>query len=397
MSDANQDQRPPARPSGREGRGLVGTVVLGLVSALVGALVVCGVLYALGVIGGSRVVVRTEGGGSQVQQSIDVITSQEDTTIPEAVAAKAMPSVVSVEVSYSSQGTTDSQGSGVIYDDEGHIITNYHVIEGGERISVSYDGQSYEAEVVGSDPSSDLAVLHVDFGDQEVAPIERGDSDSLIVGDWVMAIGSPYGLEQSASQGIVSALYRSTMLSSYSGNTLYTNLIQTDAAINPGNSGGALVNDAGQLVGITTLNATADEGGANAGVAFAIPGNYAMEIADTLIAGDEVEHAYVGVTVQTVSAANAHALGASVDQGAYVVQVTPGGPAAEAGLREGDVIVSVDDDEVASADALILAIRSHEIGDDVVLTVRRGSEEVSFEATLGSDAGTQTPSDSSRD
>ena len=397
MSDANQDQRPPAKPSGREGRGLVGTVVLGLVSALVGALVVCGVLYALGVIGGSRVVVRTEDGGSQVQQSIDVITSQEDTTIPEAVAAKAMPSVVSVEVSYSSQGTTDSQGSGVIYDDEGHIITNYHVIEGGERISVSYDGQSYEAEVVGSDPSSDLAVLHVDFGDQEVAPIERGDSDSLIVGDWVMAIGSPYGLEQSASQGIVSALYRSTMLSSYSGNTLYTNLIQTDAAINPGNSGGALVNDAGQLVGITTLNATADEGGANAGVAFAIPGNYAMEIADTLIAGDEVEHAYVGVTVQTVSAANAHALGASVDQGAYVVQVTPGGPAAEAGLREGDVIVSVDDDEVASADALILAIRSHEIGDDVVLTVRRGSEEVSFEATLGSDAGTQTPSDSSRD
>ena len=397
MSDANQDQRPPAKPSGREGRGLVGTVVLGLVSALVGALVVCGVLYALGVIGGSRVVVRTEDGGSQVQQSIDVITSQEDTTIPEAVAAKAMPSVVSVEVSYSSQGTTDSQGSGVIYDDEGHIITNYHVIEGGERISVSYDGQSYEAEVVGSDPSSDLAVLHVDFGDQEVTPIERGDSDSLIVGDWVMAIGSPYGLEQSASQGIVSALYRSTMLSSYSGNTLYTNLIQTDAAINPGNSGGALVNDAGQLVGITTLNATADEGGANAGVAFAIPGNYAMEIADTLIAGDEVEHAYVGVTVQTVSAANAHALGASVDQGAYVVQVTPGGPAAEAGLREGDVIVSVDDDEVASADALILAIRSHEIGDDVVLTVRRGSEEVSFEATLGSDAGTQTPSDSSRD
>ena len=397
MSDANQDQRPPAKPSGREGRGLVGTVVLGLVSAFVGALVVCGVLYAFGVIGGSRVVVRTEDGGSQVQQSIDVITSQEDTTIPEAVAAKAMPSVVSVEVSYSSQGTTDSQGSGVIYDDEGHIITNYHVIEGGERISVSYDGQSYEAEVVGSDPSSDLAVLHVDFGDQEVTPIERGDSDSLIVGDWVMAIGSPYGLEQSASQGIVSALYRSTMLSSYSGNTLYTNLIQTDAAINPGNSGGALVNDAGQLVGITTLNATADEGGANAGVAFAIPGNYAMEIADTLIAGDEVEHAYVGVTVQTVSAANAHALGASVDQGAYVVQVTPGGPAAEAGLREGDVIVSVDDDEVASADALILAIRSHEIGDDVVLTVRRGSEEVSFEATLGSDAGTQTPSDSSRD
>lgn len=397
MSDANQDQRPPEKPSGRGGRGLVGTVVLGLVSAFVGALVVCGVLFAFGVIGGSRVVVRTEDGGSQVQQSIDVIATQEDTTIPEAVAAKAMPSVVSVEVSYSSQGTTDSQGSGVIYDDEGHIITNYHVIEGGERISVSYDGQSYEAEVVGSDPSSDLAVLHVDFGDREVTPIERGDSDSLIVGDWVMAIGSPYGLEQSASQGIVSALYRSTMLSSYSGNTLYTNLIQTDAAINPGNSGGALVNDAGQLVGITTLNATADEGGANAGVAFAIPGNYAMEIADTLIAGDEVEHAYVGVTVQTVSAANAHALGASVDQGAYVVQVTPGGPAAEAGLREGDVIVSVDDDEVASADALILAIRSHEIGDDVVLTVRRGSEEVSFEATLGSDAGTQTPSDSSRD
>ena len=399
MSDANQDQRPPAKPSGREGgRGvrLALVAVLAAASAVVGALLVCLALWATGNLGGTRLVVRADG-TDQVAHSIDVITTQEDTTIPEAVAAKAMPSVVLVEVSYDRSGSIGSTGSGVIYDDGGHIITNYHVIEGGESISISYDGQSYDAEVVGSDPSSDLAVLHVDFGDQEVTPIERGDSDQLIVGDWVMAVGHPYGLDQSASQGIVSALYSSTMLSSASGNTLYTNLIQTDAAVNPGNSGGALVNDQGQLVGITTLNATADEGGANAGVAFAIPGNYAMEIADTIIAGDEVEHAYVGVSVQTVNATNAEALGVAVDQGAFVGAVTPGGPAEAAGLREGDVIVAVNDEEIASADALILAIRSHEIGDDVVLTVYRGSEELSFEATLGSDAGTQTPSDSSRD
>ena len=307
MSDANQDQRPPARPSGRDGgRGvrLALVAVLAAASAVVGALLVCLALWATGNLGGTRLVVRADG-TDQVAHSIDVITTQEDTTIPEAVAAKAMPSVVLVEVSYDRSGSIGSTGSGVIYDDEGNIITNYHVIEGGESISISYDGQSYDAEVVGSDPSSDLAVLHVDFGDQEVTPIERGDSDQLIVGDWVMAVGHPYGLDQSASQGIVSALYSSTMLSSASGNTLYTNLIQTDAAVNPGNSGGALVNDQGQLVGITTLNATADEGGANAGVAFAIPGNYAMEIADTIIAGDEVEHAYVGVSVQTVNATNA--------------------------------------------------------------------------------------------
>ena len=240
---------------------------------------------------------------------------------------------------------------------------------------------------MGTDASSDVAVIHADFGDAEVTPMEVGDSDSLQVGDWVMSVGSPFGLENSVSQGIVSALSRSTLLQNSEGNTLYTNLIQTDATINPGNSGGALVNDQGQLVGICTLFSSDTE--SFAGIGYAIPGNYAVQIADKIISGETVTHAYIGLTMQTVTAANALRNGLAVEEGAYVVEVAEGSPAAEAGIQVGDVITSIGGEQISSADGAILAVRSHNIGDTVEVVVMRGSQEMTFEVALGSDEALQ--------
>ena len=195
-------------------------------------------------------------GGSQT-----IKIDAEDTTLAEAVSAKALPSVVSITAwsSGSSENVmqgddseaSGSIGSGVVLDTDGNILTNNHVVEGATDITVSLNGESYEAELVGADTSSDLAVIKLkDVDAKNLTPIEVGDSDDLSVGEWVMAIGSPFGNEQSVSTGIVSSLYRSTALPTTSGTYIYANMIQTDAAINPGNSGGALVNDNGELFGL---------------------------------------------------------------------------------------------------------------------------------------------------
>ena len=261
------------------------------------------------------------------------------------------------------------------------------MIDGATAISVTIDGKSYEASVVGSDSSSDLAVIKADLNGDSVTPIEVGDSSQLNVGSWVMTIGSPFGLDQSVSEGIVSALYRNELLQSSSGDTIYTNLIQVDAAINPGNSGGALVNDQGQLVGISTLYSSSTE--SFAGIGFAIPGNYAVEIANKIISGQEVTHAYIGLSMQTVNAQNARSNGLSVNQGAYVAEVVANGPADQAGIQQGDIIVAMDGEEITSADGMVLAVRSHEIGDTVTVTVVRGTETKDLTVTLGSDEALQ--------
>jgi putative serine protease PepD len=202
-----------------------------------------------------------------------------------------------------------------------------------------------------------------------------------------MSVGSPFGLENSVSAGIVSALYRNTLLEGSSGNTLYTNLIQVDASINPGNSGGALVDSEGKLVGICTLYSSDTE--SFAGIGFAIPGDYATQIADTIISGQTVTHAYIGLSMATVNSRNAETNNLSVNYGAYVADVTSGSPADEAGIEVGDVIIGIGDTEVTSADGAILAVRSHSIGDTVTVTVVRGSEQKIFQVTLGSDEALQ--------
>lgn len=355
-------------------------LLFGLLGGILGAGALTGVLLLTGVVGPAS----TQVVSGDATQQITIDPADEDTTVANAVAAKALPSVATI---YCSFPEGEGMGSGVIYDTEGNILTNNHVVEGAESISVTYNGKSYDATLVGTDPSSDVAVVHVDFGDDEVTPMEIGDSDKLQVGDWVMSVGSPFGLENSVSQGIVSALSRNTLMEGSSGNTLYTNLIQTDATINPGNSGGALVDAEGKLVGICTLFSSDTE--SFAGIGYAIPGNYAMQIADMIISGETVTHAYIGLTMQTVTPANALRNGLSVEEGAYVVEVTEDSPAAEAGIQVGDVITSIGDQAITSADSAILAVRSHNIGDTVEVGVRRGDEDLTFEVTLGSDEALQ--------
>lgn len=353
-------------------------LLLGILGGVVGAGMLVAALYFAGVLRPTAVV--TQAG----TQQITIDPDSEDTTLATAVAAKSLPSVVSITVA-----TSDSEGvgSGVILDTDGNILTNYHVVEGAQTISVSVSGTSYDATVVGSDESSDLAVVKIDPSGATLTPIEVGDSSTLQVGEWVMSVGSPFGLEQSVSEGIVSSLYRSTMMQSTSGNAIYTNLIQTDAAINPGNSGGALVNSKGELVGINSIIESSS--GSSSGVGFAIPSNYAVRVAKQIISGQTVTHAYLGGSFQTVTASNARSKNLSVTQGAYVAEVTSGSPAEQAGLKVGDIITAIGDTQITSADGVVLAVRSHEPGETVSVTYVRGGQTSQAQVTLGTDEALQ--------
>ena len=375
---------PAVQPQVQQAKnGGLKSLLVGLAGGAVSALAVTLALNAAG-LGGAKTTKVIQTTESAAGQTISINATTEDATVAKAVAAKALPSVVSVYVS-SSYGA--GLGSGAVLDTDGNVITNYHVVEGAEQISVTIGGKSYDATLVGTDPSSDLAVVHAELNGDTVTPIEIGDSDALVVGDWVMTIGSPFGLDQSVSAGIVSSLSRNQLMQSAAGNTLYTNLIQTDAAINPGNSGGALVNSEGQLVGISTLFSSDTQ--SFAGIGFAIPGNYATEVANKIIAGEQVTHAYIGLSMQTVNAQNAQEYHLSVNQGAYVAEVAEGGPAAAAGLQEGDIITRLGDQEITSADGMILAVRGHKIGETVDITFMRGTEEMTAQVTFGDDAELQ--------
>lgn len=377
--------------------------VSSLAGVVVGAILVVALVMsgAFAVNGSDSVKTVGKAGG---QQTIKI--NAEDTTLSETVSAKCLPSVVSITVAGSSSNSSlmdsmsgnngnsgsnsgsdnssGSIGSGVVLDTDGNVLTNYHVIEGGGDISVSMNGKSYEAEVVGTDASSDLAVIKLkDVDKSDLTPIEIGDSSKINVGEWVMAIGSPFGNEQSVSTGIVSSLYRSTALTSASGTSIYANMIQTDAAINPGNSGGALVNDKGELIGINSI--IESYSGSSSGVGFAIPVNYAVKIAKQIIAGNTPVHPYLGVRLATVNAANAARNNLSVTSGAYIGKVIKDSPAEKAGLKQGDVVTKVNDTEVTSAASLIIALRSYDVGDKVTLTVQRGKSEEKVEVKLGSD------------
>ncbi len=350
---------------------------IGFVSGVVGAVIVVLLYWVLGSF------------NSPADPANITINAQgEDATLASAVAKKALPSVVSI---YVQTGQGEAGGSGVILNKEGYILTNYHVVEGARKIEVTIQDKKYEAQMTGSDPSSDLAVVKADIGNAKVVPIEIGDSADLQVGDWVMSIGSPFGLDQSVSSGIVSSLYRNTMLPSANGNTIYSNLIQTDAAMNPGNSGGALVNAKGQLVGINSIIQSSS--GSNAGVGFAIPGNYAIKVANTIIDGKQPVHPYVGAQLLNVTPELARAKHLPVDQGAYVQEVTPDSPAEKAGIKPGDVIIGIDKEQITTAGSLILSVRSREVGQTVnVIYIHKG-REMSTELTLGSDENMQKPKD----
>jgi putative serine protease PepD len=275
-----------------------------------------------------------------------------------------------VEITVGGGGTQQAQGSGFVYDDEGRIVTNQHVVDGAQSISVVlWNGQSYDATVVGADPSTDLAVLKVDAPASLLSPLQLADSSELAVGDAVIAIGSPFGLEQTVTSGIVSALNRQITAPN---NFAIDNAIQTDAAINQGNSGGPLLDLSGKVIGVNSQ--IESESGGNVGIGFAVPADTVAKIADALIAEGSVEHAYLGVATEDVADSN----------GASISEVRAGTPAAEAGLENGDVVTKVNGANVDSADELRQLIDAKKPGDQVELTVRRDGDTTALEVTLGS-------------
>jgi putative serine protease PepD len=327
--------------------------------------------------------------------TINTRTSNPD--VAEAVAKKAVPSVVNVTIqqavvdpfsgakSYQDLGN----GSGIIIRSDGYILTNNHVVSGADRIMVSVGVTTKEAKVVGTDPTTDLAVIKIDGTGYPAITV--GSSKDLAVGQWVMAVGSPFGLEKTVTSGIISALQRSEQAQSQTSNdiTTYTNLIQTDAAINPGNSGGALVDEQGRLVGLNSLIQSPSGGvGAaqSAGIGFAIPVDFAIDIARQLIATGHATHPYLGVSTQTVDESVAAQYGLNIKSGALVRVVSPGSPAEKAGIRAGDIITKIGDTQISAVADIFAGIRSHKIGDAVSVQVVRNSQTLSLTVTLGSDS-----------
>jgi putative serine protease PepD len=267
-----------------------------------------------------------------------------------------------------------AQGSGFVYDSKGNIVTNEHVVDGAQSVSVRFwNGSVYKATVVGSDPSTDLAVIKVDAPQSVLHPLVVGDSSKLQVGDGVVAIGSPFGLEETVTSGIVSALHRPMEAPN---NFTINDSIQTDAAINHGNSGGPLLNTRGQVVGVNA-QIRSDSGGSD-GVGFAIPANTIHSIASQLLGSGKVEHAYLGVTVQTIPASVASQL--NLVEGVELAAVRPGTPARNAGLKAGngtktvggdrysiggDVITSIDGRKVTTSQQLQQAVDAKQPGDTI--------------------------------
>jgi len=302
---------------------------------------------------------------------------------------RVSPSVVHIAVT-----TRGSSGSGFVWDTEGHIVTNNHVVEGARRIEVSFaDDTTAEAELVGADADNDLAVIKVDARASQLKPVELGDSDALRVGQRAIAIGNPFGLEQTMTTGIVSALGR--MLRQQSGFSL-PQLIQTDAAINPGNSGGPLLDSHGRVIGVTTL--IFSNSGANAGVGFAVPVDTVKRVVPPLISTGRYADPWLGIQGTSITSLLAEELDLTVDQGVLVQAVVQGGPAAKAELRggsrqtsfegtlmttDGDIIVAIDGASVQEMDDLIVYLAARSVGQRVTLTVLRDGRRQRIRVTLG--------------
>jgi putative serine protease PepD len=286
---------------------------------------------------------------------------------------RAHKGVVEINVSTNAFGQPGrAEGSGWVYDSKGDVVTNQHVVGGATSIEVTFwNGKTYDAHVVGIDQTTDLAVVKVDAPASLLHPLDVGDSSAVQVGDGVVAIGAPFGLEETVTSGIVSALHRSISSPASANQPSFSisDSIQTDAAINHGNSGGPLLNAAGRVIGITA-QIKSDSGG-NEGVGFAIPSNTIRAVATQLIATGKAKHAYLGVSIDQ-SASNAR-----------VASVQPDTPAAKAGLKGGDVVTSLGGTQISSPDELASVINAHKPGDRVTIIYERNGDSHSVQLTLG--------------
>ncbi|WP_337059308.1 S1C family serine protease [Kineococcus sp. G2] len=375
--------------------GVAGIAVAGAVAA---SALTAGLLGAFGQETGTSTTASARSGGT--------IQGVSETTVNwQAVADSVSPSVVAVGVS-SAQGS--GVGSGVVYDEQGHVVTNNHVVTGAgsdaQIVITLSDGRQYEATIVGTDPATDLAVLQLQDPPADLVAATFADSDEVVPGQAVMALGNPLGLAGSATTGIVSAVDRPVVTTVQSesqqspfggqfggqsgqqttAETVATNAIQTDAAINPGNSGGALLDSSGRVIGvnssIATLSSSASAQSGSIGLGFAIPSNEVTMIADQLVADGTAEHAWLGVSLTQEDPAVT--VGDVTRTGAQVAAVSEGTPAAEAGLQAGDVITAVDGEFTAGYEALTAAVREVAVGSEVELTVVRDGAEETLTATL---------------
>lgn len=382
----------------------------------IAAVFLTGVLIAVGAFGAYAVF---DDGGSGTATTQNVATNSPASSSSSSNASlvsgdcmtaadiyeQVRPSVVEIDVSGSQGGPFGSQpfsgtGSGIVLDEEGHILTNNHVVGNVDQITVKFDdGSTVQGTLSGADAANDLAVIKVDPATHSLTPATLGDSSALRVGDPVLAIGNPFNLEGTLTSGIVSALDRA--YSEGNGTRPIRGMIQTDAPINPGNSGGPLINCQGEIIGVNTLldNPTGDS--VNVGVAFAVAINTAKAELNQLKASQTVQHAYLGVSGEAVSPTMATDLGLTVDKGVYILFVAAGGPADTAGLHGafatqqqidaaqdpvpgGDVIVSVDGHDVSTIEELATYLdQNHKPGDKVELGVVRGGQSLTLTATLG--------------
>jgi putative serine protease PepD len=351
---------------------------------------VAGVALLAGLVGGGAagaVAVSLDAGSSTTTASstrIPVQTAANATTTDtEAVAKAVTPSVVLLKV----QGAQEAdEGSGVVLSSDGKILTNNHVVaaaaDGNGSIQVvTSDGTSYDATIVGRDPVTDLAVVQA-TGASGLTPAAIGDSSALAVGQSVVAIGAPLGLQGTVTTGIVSALDRPVSVTGEDGQASVTDAIQTDAAVNPGNSGGPLVNANGQVIGInSSIASTGGSDGSQAGsigLGFAIPIDEAKRVADNIVAGTPVGHGQLGVSVSDSTS----------PAGAKIGDVSSGSAADKAGIKTGDVVTKVDDQPLDDADGLVAAIRTQAPGTKVTLTYVRGGQTATATVTLGTDQTT---------
>ncbi len=342
---------------------------------------VAGGLIAWGVAGG--------GGGTETT----TVIQQTRTSVPTALtSSRGMtvnqiyrqdgPGVVDITVTsnggsnslFGGGQQTQGEGAGVVYNKKGDILTDEHVVAGATKVTVTFeDGTKVPATVVGTDPSTDVGVIHVDAPASELHPIQFADSSSAEVGDPVVAIGSPFSLPETVTAGIVSAVGRSITAPN---NYTITGAIQTDAAINPGNSGGPLLDGDGQVLGlndqIETNNSTVSGEGSSSGVGFAIPSDMVSHIAGEIISGEKIRHAYVGVFLNGTSTG-----------GAMITSVSPGTPAAQAGLHPNDLVIAINGKMITSTQQFIETVDTYAPGQTITLTVRRGGSTRQVKVTLG--------------
>jgi putative serine protease PepD len=345
------------------------------------------------VAGGAIAVAIASGGSSSTNSTTTVLEPTASATVPtELSTGRSLtinqifrqdgPGVVDITVTSQSSSQfpfggsqqTEGEGAGVVYDAKGDILTDEHVVSGATSVTVRFEnGTKVPATVVGTDPSTDVAVIHVKVPASELHAIPLANSNAAQVGDPVIAIGSPFSLPETVTAGIVSAVGRSITAPN---NFTITGAIQTDAAINPGNSGGPLLDGNGDVLGLSdqieTNNQTPSGEGSSSGVGFAIPSNMVAHIANEIIAGQKIRHAYVGVFLN----------GASTG-GAQVTSVQPGSPADSAGLQQGDLVTAINGRKISSTEQFIQIVDTYSPGETITMTVKRGGSTHTTKLKLG--------------